>query len=81
MQLMPDTASPVARQRGLPFDDGALLDEPSANLTLGSAYLAGLLKEFGDPRLAVAAYNAGRRRPCASGGRRGPRTISRSGSS
>jgi hypothetical protein len=30
-----------------------------ANLTLGSAHLAGLLKEFGDPRLAVAAYNAG----------------------
>jgi soluble lytic murein transglycosylase len=59
MQLMPDTARPMARQRGLPFNDGALLDEPSANLTLGSAHLAGLLKEFGDPRLAVAAYNAG----------------------
>src|SRR5499433_1987625 len=59
MQLMPDTARPMARQRGLPFNDGALLDEPSANLMLGSAHLAGLLKEFGDPRLAVAAYNAG----------------------
>jgi len=59
MQLMPDTARPMARQRGLPFNDGALLDEPSANLTMGSAHLAGLLKEFGDPRLAVAAYNAG----------------------
>ena len=59
MQLMPDTARPMARQRGMPFNDGALLDEPSANLTLGSAHLAGLLKEFGDPRLAVAAYNAG----------------------
>jgi soluble lytic murein transglycosylase len=59
MQLMPDTARPMARQRGLPFNDGALLDEPSANLTLGTAHLAGLLKEFGDPRLAVAAYNAG----------------------
>ena len=59
MQLMPDTAKPMARQRGLPFNDGAILDEPFANLTLGSAHLAGLLKEFGDPRLAVAAYNAG----------------------
>jgi soluble lytic murein transglycosylase len=59
MQLMPDTARPMARQRGLPFNDGALLDEPSANLTLGAAHLAGLLKEFGDARLAVAAYNAG----------------------
>src|SRR5262249_20613903 len=55
MQLMPDTARPMARQRGLPFNDGALLDEPATNLTLGSAHLAGLLKEFGDPRLAVAA--------------------------
>src|SRR5215468_1997524 len=59
MQLMPDTARPMARQRGLPFNDGSLLDEPSANLTLGSAHLASLLKEFGEPRLAVAAYNAG----------------------
>jgi len=59
MQLMPETARPMARHRGLPFNDGALLDEPSANLMLGSAHLAGLLKEFGDPRLAVAAYNAG----------------------
>ena len=59
MQLMPETARPMARHRGLPFNDGALLDEPSPNLMLGSAHLAGLLKEFGDPRLAVAAYNAG----------------------
>ncbi len=59
MQLMPDTARPMARQRGLAFNDGDLLDEPSANLTLGSAHLGGLLKEFGDPRVAVAAYNAG----------------------
>jgi soluble lytic murein transglycosylase len=59
MQLMPDTARPMARQRGLAFNDGALLDEPAANLALGSAYMAGLLREFGDPRLAAAAYNAG----------------------
>jgi soluble lytic murein transglycosylase len=59
MQLMPDTARPMARQRGLAFNDGALLDEPAANMTLGSAHLSGLLKEFGDPRVAVAAYNAG----------------------
>ena len=35
MQLMPDTAKPMARQRGLPFNDGAILDEPFANLTPG----------------------------------------------
>jgi soluble lytic murein transglycosylase-like protein len=33
--LMPDTAAHAPR--GLPFNDGALLDEPFANLTLGSA--------------------------------------------
>jgi soluble lytic murein transglycosylase len=58
-QLMPDTARALALRRGLAFGDGALLDEPAPNLQLGAAYLAGLLREFPDPRLAAAAYNAG----------------------
>jgi soluble lytic murein transglycosylase len=58
MQLMPDTARQLAKGRGLPAGDDMLVD-PAANLTLGSAYLATLMKEFGEPRLAVAAYNAG----------------------
>lgn len=58
MQLMPDTARQLAKGRGLPAGDD-MLTAPGANLALGSAYLAGLMKEFGDPRLAVAAYNAG----------------------
>jgi soluble lytic murein transglycosylase len=58
MQLMPDTARQLAKGRGLPAGDDMLAD-PGANLSLGSAYLAGLMKEFGEPRLAVAAYNAG----------------------
>jgi soluble lytic murein transglycosylase len=58
MQLMPDTARQLAKGRGLPAGDDMLTD-PGANLALGSAYLAGLMKEFGEPRLAVAAYNAG----------------------
>jgi soluble lytic murein transglycosylase len=58
MQLMPDTARQLAKARGLPGGDDMLAD-PGANLALGSAYLAGLMKEFGDPRIAVAAYNAG----------------------
>ena len=58
MQLMPDTARQLAKGRGLPAGDDLLAD-PGANLALGSAYLAGLMKEFGEPRLAVAAYNAG----------------------
>ena len=36
-----------------------LLDEPAPNLQLGAAFLASLLVEFPDPRLAAAAYNAG----------------------
>jgi soluble lytic murein transglycosylase len=59
MQLMPDTARPMARQRGLDFRGGEVLDEPAANLEMGAAFLAGLVRQFGDPRLAVAAYNAG----------------------
>jgi soluble lytic murein transglycosylase len=62
MQLMPGTAQPMAEGRGLPFRDGDLLDEPAANVEIGTAFLAGLLREFPDPRLAVAAYNAGPRR-------------------
>jgi soluble lytic murein transglycosylase len=59
MQLMPATARPMAEVRGLPFNAGDLLDDPGANLEMGAAFLSGLLKEFGDPRLAIAAYNAG----------------------
>ena len=62
MQLMPDTARPMARERGLPFQDGNLLEDPGANLEMGSAYMGRLIRDFGDPRLAVAAYNAGPRR-------------------
>jgi len=29
------------------------------NIQLGTRFLAGLLREFSDPRLAIAAYNAG----------------------
>jgi soluble lytic murein transglycosylase len=59
MQLMPDTARPLARARGLDFGDGELLDDPASNVEMGAAYFGGLLRDFGDPRLATAAYNAG----------------------
>jgi soluble lytic murein transglycosylase len=51
MQLMPATARLLA-----PAGD---LDDPVFNITLGTRFLASLLREFSDPRLAVAAYNAG----------------------
>jgi len=62
MQLMPATAQPMAENRGLAFRNGQLLDEPFANLQLGASFLAAQLREFGDPRLALAAYNAGPKR-------------------
>jgi len=59
MQLMPDTGRAVAQARQIPFPDATVLDQPVTNLELGSTFFAGLLREFGDPRLAAAAYNAG----------------------
>ncbi|HEX7215957.1 MAG TPA: transglycosylase SLT domain-containing protein [Methylomirabilota bacterium] len=59
MQLMPDTGRAVAQSRQIPFPDAEVLDQPVVNLELGSTFLAGLMREFGDARLAAAAYNAG----------------------
>jgi soluble lytic murein transglycosylase len=59
MQLMPRTAQPMAEIRGLAFGDGDLLDDPRTNLQLGAAFMSGLLKQWSDPRIALAAYNAG----------------------
>jgi peptidoglycan lytic transglycosylase len=51
MQLMPSTARLMA-----PTGD---LEDPGFNIELGTRFLAGLMREFNDPRLALAAYNAG----------------------
>jgi len=59
MQLMPDTGRAVAQARQIPFPDVEVLDQPQVNLELGSTFFGGLMREFGDPRLAAAAYNAG----------------------
>jgi soluble lytic murein transglycosylase len=59
MQLMPDTGRAVAQSRQIPFPDAEVLDQPVVNLELGATFFAGLMREFGDPRLAAAAYNAG----------------------
>ncbi|MDX2165602.1 MAG: transglycosylase SLT domain-containing protein [Deltaproteobacteria bacterium] len=58
MQLLPGTAARVAQARGeAPPDD---LSDPDANVALGTAYLATLLRENGgDPLKALAAYNGG----------------------
>lgn len=62
MQLMPATASTVARQLAVPISVPALTKDPDYNMRLGTAYLQGLLRQFGSVPLALAAYNAGPRR-------------------
>ncbi len=58
MQLMPATARQVAHRLAIEAADEDLFD-PEVNVRLGAAYLSRLLERFGEPALAVAAYNAG----------------------
>ena len=51
MQLMPSTARLMA--------PAGNLEDPGFNIELGTRFLAELMRDFADPRLAVAAYNAG----------------------
>ncbi len=60
MQLMPGTATFVARQLGIAAPLQALIADPQLNVRLGSVYLKGLLDQFGSVvPYAVAGYNAG----------------------
>jgi len=60
LQLMPETATRLAREAGLPEPSPDSLFEPRLNLDLGSRYLAQLLARFGGrASAAIASYNAG----------------------
>jgi soluble lytic murein transglycosylase len=60
MQLMPTTASDVARKMQLPFSAERLTTDGTYNVLLGRAYLEKLIDDFGGSyALAIAAYNAG----------------------
>ena len=60
MQLMPATAAAVAKMIGTPTSATALVTDATHNMTLGTAYLRGVLDQFdGAMPLAFAAYNAG----------------------
>ena len=58
MQVMPKTATKLARQLKLRYARARLTD-PGYNLNLGSRYLANLIQALGTPEAALAAYNAG----------------------
>jgi len=63
MQLMPPTAQAMAKKLGLPYQAAKLTTDPVYNATLGSAYLANLIEEFGNNiTLVSAGYNAGPKR-------------------
>jgi soluble lytic murein transglycosylase len=59
LQLVPATAREVARRAGVDWTDGMLV-LADANLHVGCAHLAGLLRAYdADTVAALAAYNAG----------------------
>ena len=64
MQVMPGTAKLVAKELALEYEVGKLISDPAYNVTLGSAYLAKMVEQFG-PSIALVAsgYNAGPNRP------------------
>jgi soluble lytic murein transglycosylase len=59
LQLRPATAERLASLLGVPGGTAARLHEPETAIALGAHYLALLVERFGDPALAIAAYNAG----------------------
>jgi tetratricopeptide (TPR) repeat protein len=58
-QLMPATARQVAQSIGMKGFKVDSLSRPEVNIHIGSIYLGRMLKQFGHPGLAAAAYNAG----------------------
>ncbi len=64
MQLMPGTASDMARTLGIQHTRSRVLSDWRYNATLGSAYLAQLVNRFdGNIVMVSAGYNAGPGRP------------------
>jgi soluble lytic murein transglycosylase len=59
LQLRPATAERLASLLGVDRGTAARLHEPATAIQLGAHYLALLVARFGDPALAIAAYNAG----------------------
>lgn len=60
MQLMPATARETAGRMGVRYSRGRLTSDPGYNISIGSAYLAQMMKRYGGAApLAIAAYNAG----------------------
>src|SRR5262249_48900548 len=62
MQILPSTGRLYAQRLSIrPFSTSRLTD-PETNVQIGTTLFAELLKRFGDPAPALAAYNAGESR-------------------
>lgn len=59
MQVMPGTAPEAARLAGVKWDEGKYRNDPAYNQAIGEAYFKEMLRQFKDPEVAAAAYNAG----------------------
>lgn len=58
-QVMPYTGPEAAKAAGLEWDPNRFRQDAQYNEALGRAYFEKQLQDFGDERLAAAAYNAG----------------------
>jgi len=59
VQIQPATARAVAREASLPWRGEGDLTRPAVNVQLALEYLSQLEDRFGDPLVAMAAYNMG----------------------
>jgi soluble lytic murein transglycosylase len=59
MQLLPSTGRQYAKQLHLPRFSISTLTTAEANIKMGTAYFADLVKQFGGLHFALATYNAG----------------------
>ena len=59
MQLMPPVGQAIARSKGYPVWDPALLLDPDVSMELGTAHLRAALAQYNSLPRALAAYNAG----------------------
>jgi len=59
VQIKPSTARAVAKDAGLPWYGSETLTRPALNVELALLYLAQLEEQFGDPYLAMVAFNRG----------------------
>ncbi len=58
-QVMEGTGPEAAKLAGLPWDRDRWMYDREYNLALGRAYFNEQMRQFGNPELAAAAYNAG----------------------